>query len=440
MGPDLLQRHRSLRVLVGLVIVVISFYLIGIVWNVLADFGYVILLFFLAWVITFILEPVCTFLQSRGFSRLLAVSLIFTALLIVITGVIVLGVFAIKSQVTAIATEIQTTLAPGRLDSLQQQATNLLEHFGVSQAQSENLVSQAVKQIPGRAGTLSTSAVNTATGLLSSLFAILFDASLVLILAFYMMLDGGRLFESLVAKMPPVFVPDIRLFQRHVEEIFGGFFRAEIIIAAVYGVFTWLILLPLGQADGGIIAAVLSGIIMILPFIGPFISIVPPAVLVVLGSPPDQLGVRLVILIVALAAAQHVVLNLLAPKILGTHVGVDPIILFGVLLIGAKEGGVWGAFFAGPVAGVMYAMIETFYDRFAATSPLFKREPRTEPDALGSEPPSFRQRLLGTLGLGEQRAPEGQPAPADSPADGESDTPPDEREQRPLHETGASKR
>ncbi len=118
MQPDFLDRHRSLRVLIGLVIIVILIYLFTVIWHVMAMVGDVVLLFFLAWVITFLLDPVSSFLVQRGLSRVLAVSLVYLALLVVVAGVIVLAVPAIQSQVAQLATQIQSELTGRNLSRL----------------------------------------------------------------------------------------------------------------------------------------------------------------------------------------------------------------------------------------------------------------------------------------------------------------------------------
>ncbi|MGH2486555.1 MAG: AI-2E family transporter, partial [Ktedonobacterales bacterium] len=223
----------------------------------------------------------------------------------------------------------------------------------------------------GWATSLSSGAITFATNLVTSLFNIILDASLVLIISFYIMLDGARLMESVVIKLPPVWIDDVRLFQRNIKEIFGGFFRAQMIVAGIYAAFTWIILLALGQANG-LLVSIVSGVIMLLPFIGAFLAIAPPMLLVLLQTPPNQIVFKVILLIFLLAVAQHIVLNLLAPKIFGHHIGVPTLVLFAALLLGAKEGGVWGAFFAAPVVGVGYAMFEVFYERWSSKSALFQ--------------------------------------------------------------------
>ncbi|HKB46292.1 MAG TPA: AI-2E family transporter, partial [Ktedonobacterales bacterium] len=113
------------------------------------------------------------------------------------------------------------------------------------------------------------------------------------------------------------------------------------------------------------------------------LAVVPPALLVLLQESPDQVVIKLIVLLIALVLAQQLVLNLIAPRIFGKHMGVPTLILFAALLIGIHQGGVWGAFFAGPLVAIAYAMFEVFYARFAANSALFRKT-----DAAGEQGPA----------------------------------------------------
>ncbi len=200
---DILDRHRVLRILLGLVTILVAMWVISIVWSLLASVGDILLLFFLAWVVTFILAPVSNFLISRKFPRVLAVALVYIALLVVISGAIVLLVPALQSQVTQLAEEIKSDLSAERLVALNQSMVDVLHRFGFSQNDAQHIVTQISQQVPGWAGSLANGAVNFATTLVTSILTLLFDTALVIILSFYMMLDGRRLVEGIVAKLPP---------------------------------------------------------------------------------------------------------------------------------------------------------------------------------------------------------------------------------------------
>jgi predicted PurR-regulated permease PerM len=252
-----------------------------------------------------------------------------------------------------------------------------LHRLGLSVRDATNIVGQVSSRIPTLANDLTNSAVATTTSLLGAVATLLLDVVLVMILSFYMMLDGDRLVESWIAKLPPSWLPDIRLLQRHVESIFGGFLRAQLIIAFVYGALTWLVLALVGQPNG-LIFAVLAAVLMLIPFIGPFLAIVPALFLILLQSPPSSLVRDLLVVLVALIIAQQITMQIIAPRVMSAHVGLHPLLLFAALLIGARESGVWGALFAGPIAAVLVAMLDTFFERFQQSSALY---PDIRPDA-----------------------------------------------------------
>ena len=368
---DLFDRHRSVRALIALAITAFALYVFNAIWTALVLVGNVIILFLLAWLIAFILEPVSVWLRERlGLSRVVAVSLIYLALLIVAAGGVALTVPAIAYEVSAGAAILNTDLSPQNITAINHSTVALLQRFGMSHANAQSIVSQILSQAPGAVLTYANTAVGSTSQLLSSIFTIILDATLIVILSFYMMLEGEILIEKVVTRLPPNWIPSVRLFQSYVDQIFAGYFRAQLIIAAIYAAFTWGILAALGAPDSWLVAAI-SGLLLILPLIGPFLTIVPPALALLLRTPANELIFKEVLLIVLLAAAQHLVLNLLAPRIFGQHMGVPTLLLFGALLLGSAEGGVWGAFFAAPIIALVYALARVYYDRFSATSPLY---------------------------------------------------------------------
>lgn len=401
MYRDAFQRHAILRALVYLVTLIAVLYAGGLIWGAIGHFSGIITLFFLAWIIGFILQPLSTFLERHGMPRLLAIALVYCALLTLAAGSIILAIPAIHAEVSQFATKATATFTPDNLNRLSDTAVGYLQRFGLRQSDARSLVSQLANRIPSVTTTLATSAVATSTSLLSAAASLLFDTLLVLILSFYMMLDGDRLAEEWIGKLPPAWIADVRLFQAHVDTIFGGFLRAQLIIAGVYGLLTYIVLLILGQPNG-LVFAFLAAVAMLIPFIGPFLAIVPPLLVVLLQSPPDSLVVNLVIVLVALGVAQQITMQIIAPRVMSAHVGLPPLLLFGALLVGAQEGGIWGAIFAGPIAAVVVAMLDTFFERFQQRSPLYPHiteQPQAEA-AYDTLTPATQRSSAQTAGQG----------------------------------------
>ena len=375
---DALERHRSLQALVGLAIVALVIYVIHAVWSALAIVGDVFLIFLLAWIVMFILEPLSSRLQRLGLPRIVAVSLIYLALLLAAVGMAALAVPVLEAQVSSLATRIGAILSPrAGSNGLSAQVAGLLKFLGFSTKDATTLSAQLVNEARGAISSLSRTSVGNAQQLLVTIGTVMFDATLVVIISFYMIMQGDVLVEAVVVRLPPRWLPDARLFQHNITEIFAGFFRAQVIVGAIYALLTWIILAFFGLGDAWFVALI-SGALIWLPFIGAFLAVVPPILLVAVVTPSNLLLIKLAILALLLGAAQHIALNLIAPRIFGQHMRVPTLILFAALLLGAGEGGVWGAFFAGPVVGVAYAMLEVFYGRFSASSTLFQAEQRPD--------------------------------------------------------------
>ena len=60
MNRDLFERHAVVRLLVYAAAVIAALYAANMIWSVVAHYGNIILVLFLAWVIAFVLQPLAT--------------------------------------------------------------------------------------------------------------------------------------------------------------------------------------------------------------------------------------------------------------------------------------------------------------------------------------------------------------------------------------------
>jgi predicted PurR-regulated permease PerM len=367
---DLLERYAFVRVLVYSVTIIATLYAAGLAWSAIMHFGKIILIFLLAWVLAFILQPAATMLERFRVPRRAAVLLIYLALGTLAVGGVALAIPSINEQVTRLAQEVASAFAPDSVRQLTDQAVVSLRHLGLTPTDARNLVNQATDQVPTVINGLTRGAVATTTSLVGAVAELVLDVILVVILSFYIMLDGDRLTAAVLAKLPPSWVSDAELLRTHVDTIFGGYLRAQLIIALVYGALTWLVLALVGQPNG-FIFALIAAALMLIPFVGPFLAIAPPLMLVLLQAPAEQVVGTMLLVLALLIAAQQVTMQIIAPRVMSAQVGLHPLVLFAALLIGARASGAWGALFAVPVAAVLIAMLDTFFERFQQRSRLY---------------------------------------------------------------------
>ncbi|MBD6616903.1 AI-2E family transporter [Komarekiella sp. 'clone 1'] len=196
-------------------------------------------------------------------------------------------------------------------------------------ANIQNLVQQLASGAVGFAGTL-----------LSGLLNIV----LVVVLAFYMLLYGDRVWYGLINLLPSnISVPLTRSLQLN----FQKFFLSQLLL----GLFMMVTLTPIFlvmRVPFALLFAILIGLSELIPFIGATLGIGLVTILVLLQN--WWLAVQ-----VALAAVlmQQIKDNLLAPKLLGNFIGLNPIWIFVAILMGFEIAGFLGTLVAVPIAGTI---------------------------------------------------------------------------------------
>ena len=113
----MLIRDPWLRALSILGCAIAGFYLASLLWQVVQEFSDIILLFFLAWLVAFVLEPVVGMLVEGRMPRLAAIGLTYLTLLVLFSMSVILLVPALSLQVVDIARNLPTYV---------EQATTLL--------------------------------------------------------------------------------------------------------------------------------------------------------------------------------------------------------------------------------------------------------------------------------------------------------------------------
>ncbi len=122
---------------------------------------------------------------------------------------------------------------------------------------------------------------------------------------------------------------------------FGNYIKGKLLDSTLVALIVYL-LVTLFQIPYAILIAVFVGITDVIPVIGPFIGVIPTAVIVLLTDPVKVIPYLLIILVV-----QQLDGNIMAPKILGANTGISTLC---VLIVLTVMGSLWGLF--GMVLGV----------------------------------------------------------------------------------------
>jgi predicted PurR-regulated permease PerM len=357
------RQRRWLDALLVLSTIAVGFVVVRFLADIFFWFGDIILIFFLAWLLAFILSPIVARLTNAipYLPRIGAAILVYALLVggLILITVLVAGALARSitdfiNNVPTLRTQLPQIVAPWqeRLDGLGLQQVRLLD-------QAQTFINNLNRYAEQLAGPLQQLAVAS----LSAIGSLL----LVLILSLYIVIDRDRIMSFWFRLVPPAFTEDAVLLETSVAKSFGGFLRGQALLGLVYGLIAVLTSAILGLAYLPV-TSVLAGLLMAIPFFGPFVSWAPPVLVAILVQPNATLPA-----LVVMAVGWFIVMNVLQPRVMAGAVGIHPIVVLGSVLIGSKVAGVIGAIFGIPIAAVISAFFFQYVRRVRHDGPVSAR-------------------------------------------------------------------
>lgn len=354
----------------------VAILLIGLLVQVLSGFTQIVLVLFVAWLLAFVLSPLVAWLhRDLHWPRGVAIGVVYAATLLASGFVLFFAASSIGASMEQAAADypetrerIETTLRGWQSAvSFGRFEPDLVSLFGGIEESARRIVTSALGEVP------------------EVTVAVLGSLVLVIILSLYMLADADRILAKFGRVVPSRYADEAEILERSVATAFGGFLRAQVILAGIQTALTIAVVVLLGLPYGFIIIAA-SALAMLIPFFGPPLALIPPIVATLIFAPEWILVVAPILLVV-----QTVVVNYLQPRLMRDALGMHPILVLVGLLVGAQVAGVWGALFGIPVIAVLnvffnYAVnLRTLEETTVPTEVVLEHVRREVPEATTEE-------------------------------------------------------
>ena len=332
--------------------------------------GHVLFLFLTASVIAFTLNPLVRDLTRLRLPRGLAVAVVsvvfataFVGLLIALGTVVVSESRSAADRVDAYFTEesplTDQTDAEVDVDRLQ----SWLNAHGLEGIQLEEQLNDLTDSIgAGDISGYAQDAISFAQDAALSVILLLFSLVLVVVISIYMLLDMPRLEAAIDRRFPPHGGPPLT---QRIERALWGYVKGQVILSVVIGtsagVGMW-ILGETGLVEGAERYALLFGLwtafIEVIPYIGPWLSAVPPAIYALVVDPIGVLWVAALFVFIYQVEG-HVVV----PNVMASALRLHPLLVIFGLLSGGALYGIPGVLVALPTMAAGRAIWEFFRER-----------------------------------------------------------------------------
>jgi predicted PurR-regulated permease PerM len=311
-------------------------------WLALLVFEYfraLITVLIIATVFSFLLDYPVRFLRRYGLKRDRAVlSVLFlTILVLVVLGLTLAPI--LLNQITELATSWIVS-GTEQIEAFHKWAENRRLPIDVS-----GLTTQLSDRLSSQLQSLTGEILKFGLGAADSLVNFL----LTIVLTFYLLLHGDRVWEGLFKWFPSKLSLQLRLL---LARSFHNYFVGQATLAGLMGLSMTVAFLIL-RVPFGLLFGLGVGVMTMIPFGAPF-SICVVSLLITLNN--FWLGVT--VLAVATVIDQ-VIESGVAPRLLGGFIGLNPVWILVSLLVGVKVAGVAGLIVAVPMAGFIKNTVDT---------------------------------------------------------------------------------
>ena len=136
-----------------------------------------------------------------------------------------------------------------------------------------------------------------------------------------------------------------------VDRTFMGFLNGKLLDSLIIGIICYIVCALL-KMPYTLLVSVIVGVTNIIPFFGPFIGLVPSALIILMVDPAKAL-----IFIIFIIILQQIDGNFIGPHILGSSTGITGFWVMFSIILGSGLFGFWGMLLGVPVFVVIYTLI-----------------------------------------------------------------------------------
>lgn len=177
---------------------------------------------------------------------------------------------------------------------------------------------------------------------------------LVLVITFYFIIDEENIRKFWIRLVPRQYRDRFsRIAHESVERI-GSWFRGQILISLLIGVLSYAAYVLIGVPNAPLLALI-SGTASFIPVVGTVIGLVPAVALALTIS-----QVKAIIVLAVGIAINQFIANAIVPKVMSKAVGLNPVIIIIIMLVGAQIAGGIGLLLAVPIGAIVDVVVREY--------------------------------------------------------------------------------
>lgn len=344
---------QSLVILILIFVLILLMSLTSFIFDPIFKYiGAVAVPFIGAGVLYYATKPIMNFFEKLKFNRIVSILLIFL-LLISLISLFVLYIFPIaQNQFYNLMDNI-----PKMVDI----TLRFIEQFQSNQFEIPSQIDHAIRNFMDNIQTHIENIMSYLFGFIGHVITFVTSIVLIPFFLFFMLKDGHKFIPFITQILDEKRAHNMKSLLRKIDETLTAFIQGQLLISFFLGILLFIGYLVIGLKYSLTLA--LFGMIMnVIPFLGPFIAVVPALIVAAFEGPMMVVWVAVVTLI-----AQQIESNLISPNIMGRVLALHPLTVITVILAAGSIAGFLGILFAVPFYAVIKTIVVHFYHTYAQT-------------------------------------------------------------------------
>jgi len=348
-----LRRYVLARTVMWLAIILFSLWFLDAVSTILVPFV-------ISLVFAYMLDPVVDLFETwkipRKVSSLVLILLFITGVTLAIFFVLPIAVGQLEGMLDALSrltNDLRATLWNSKL-------LKLLERYGISMEElRQTLQSRLTPSLEDILRGMVQAVGSVMSGISSFITQIVY-LILIPFLTFYFLTDFPKLSTRFQKLFPRHIRPRIEQYMRQADELIGHYLRGALIVAILQGIAVSVLFSVVGIRYA-LLLGLLAALLDLIPYFGLIVMMALSGVVATLSDPPILPRAFMAIGIVGVL---HVIeVAVLSPKIVGSKVGLHPLLIILSLLIFMYFMGFVGLLIAVPTTALVILFVRDWEER-----------------------------------------------------------------------------
>ncbi|MCH8567089.1 MAG: AI-2E family transporter [Balneolales bacterium] len=331
---------ENLPRLVGYTIV--AFITAFVFWRFSALFGYLVV----SLVLSYILDPIVSRMQSNGMNRTLATFLVIISVILLLIWASTTIIPNIGNQIGRLAQQFNVETINFIARTIEEYTLQLVPYL------PQGYLTNNVDSFFNRFFDLQN--VQNVVGNLLGIFTNLFTAALILPFSTFFFLKDGSVLRRKVLQFVPnkYFETTINIITK-IEIRLGTHFRAIALQSTLVAFFSW-VFLSMAGLNNALSVGVAIGIANTIPYFGPILGYLLSIIIAIIETGDFSLVINCIIAVMIVQIMDNV---LFQPAIFSKAADIHPLMVLFIILIGAELAGLLGMLIAIPTATILRVII-----------------------------------------------------------------------------------